>query len=576
MLAGIRLVGYDSNMADKFGKGSRRLKMIAGDPVLLILIILLLACITLFILYPLIKVISTAFRDSSGHLTFMNFRAAFAFSNGYYVKALLNSLWLGVVTSVIGTLIGYVFAYALTRAHVRWRKFFNIMATIPIVSPPFIGALAIIMLFGRNGFITARVLGISNANIYGWKGLLFAQVMTFFPVAFITLKGVLESISPTLEDAAMDLGGNRFRIFMKVTLPLSIPGIASSLLLLFVESLADFGNPLILAGAGFPVLSVQAYLEITGMNNLAKGSALAFILLIPSITAFIVQKYWVSKKQYVTVTGKPTQSSNEVVSPAVRRILFAVCCVISAFVLMIYLDIIWGAFAKNWGNTHELTLGNFARIFRVGLKAIRDTLIIAGISTPMTGLIGMMIAFLVVRKNFPGKRYMEFVSMLSFAVPGTVIGIGYILAFNAPPIYLTGTLAIIVLNFIFRYIPVGIESGVAVLSQIDGSIEEAAIDLGANTHKVFSRITLPLMVPAFFSSLIFAFVRSMTAISAAIFLVNARWKFMTVHIMSQVEAGFIGPAAAYSLILVGIILVAMGVIKMILRLRYDTSASLLG
>ena len=242
---------------------------------------------------------------------------------------------------------------------------------------------------------------------------------------------------------------------------------------------------------------------------------------------------------------------------------------------MVYLDIIWGAFAKNWGNTYQLTLANFRKVFRVGKKAIRDTLVIAGISTPITGIIGMLIAFLVVRKKFIGRKYLEFVSMLSFAVPGTVIGIGYILAFNTKPLYLTGTLLIIVLNFIFRYIPVGIESGVAVLSQIDGSIEEAAIDLGANTRKVFSKVTLPLMVPAFFSSLIFAFVRSMTAVSAAIFLVSARWKFMTVHIMSQVEAGFIGPAAAYSLVLVGIILIAMGLIKLILKLKYNTTASLL-
>lgn len=569
---------YDimSDMVNKvLKKEASRFRMIAKDPVLLVLIIVLIGGVSLFILYPLARVISTAFHDQGGRMTLGNFKSAFSFSNGYYVKALVNSLWLGAATAVAGTLIGYIFAYSLTRAQVRWNRFFNMMATIPIVSPPFIGALAIIMLFGRNGFITARVLGIQNANIYGWKGLLFAQIMTFFPVAYITLKGVLESINPTLEDAAMDLGGNRFKIFMKVTLPLSVPGIASSMLLLFVESLADFGNPLILAGAGFPVLSVQAYLEITGMNNLAKGSALAFVLLLPSITAFVLQKYWVSRKQYITVTGKPTQSSNQVVSPAMREILFSICCLVSAFVLMIYLDIIWGAFAKNWGNTHELTLGNFTRIFRVGTKAIRDTLVIAGISTPLTGLIGMMIAFLVVRKDFLGKHYLEFTSMLSFAVPGTVIGIGYILAFNAPPIYLTGTLTIIVLNFIFRYIPVGIESGVAVLSQIDGSIEEAAIDLGANTHKVFSKITLPLMVPAFFSSLIFAFVRSMTAISAAIFLVSARWKFMTVHIMSQVEAGFIGPAAAYSLVLVGIILAAIGIIKLVLKLKYHTSASLL-
>jgi iron(III) transport system permease protein len=386
---------------------------------------------------------------------------------------------------------------------------------------------------------------------------------------------VLEAINPTLEDAAMDLGGSRIKIFLKVTLPLAVPGIASSMLLLFVESLADFGNPLILAGSKFPILSVQAYLTITGMFDLPKGSALAFVLLIPSITAYLLQKYWVSKKQYITVTGKPVASTNKVVSDNGRRCLFILALVFSFFVLLVYASIIWGAVVKSWGNDNTLTIANFIYVFQVGLDSIKDTMIIAGIATPVSGIVGMIIAFLVVRKRFPLRRYMEFSSMLSFAVPGTVIGIGYILAFNNAPFYLTGTLAIIVLNFIFRYIPVGIQGGEAVLNQIDPSIEEAATDLGADSTTVFRKITLPLMVPAFFSGLVYAFVRSMTAISAAVFLVSARWSFMTVQIMNQSESGHIGAAAAFSVILVIIILAVMALLQALLKLKYKSSASLL-
>lgn len=550
------------------------LKKLSKDPLLLGIIILLLLSLLLFIIYPLWKVCVVSFQVD-GHFSFKNFTDVMTYSNGYYLKALWNSLWMGVATASIGTFIAYIFAYSLTRANIPGRKFFNLIATIPIISPPFIGALAVIMLFGRNGFISSTVLGMDNANAYGPKGLLFAQVLTFFPVAYITLRGVLESISPTLEDAAMDLGGNRFTIFMKVTLPLSIPGIASSALVLFVESLADFGNPLVLAGAQFPILSVQAYLEITGMGNFAKGAALAFILLVPSVSAYVLQKYWVSKKQYVTVTGKPTQSSNNVVSKKARWMLFVVCCLIAFIVILIYASIVWGAFAKSWGNSNELTLQNFVYVFRVGFESVLDTLTIAGLSTPIAGVLGMVIAFLVVRKKFMGRKFMEFSSMLSFAVPGTVVGIGYILAFNHAPFYLTGTLAILLINFIFRYLPVGVQGGVAVLNQIDPSIEEAAVDLGADSNKTFRKVTLPLMIPAFFSSLIYSFVRSMTAISAAIFLVSARWKLMTVQIMSQVESGRIGAAAAFSLILVAIILVAMFVIKTFLRLKYHTNSSIL-
>lgn len=547
---------------------------LSKDPLLLSVIIVLLLALTLFIIYPLLKVCIVSFQVD-GRFSFENFTSVMTYSNGYYMKALWNSLWMGFATATIGTFIAYIFAYSLTRANIKGQKFFNLIATIPIISPPFIGALAVVMLFGRNGFVSSTILGMENANVYGPKGLLFAQVLTFFPVAYITLRGVLESISPTLEDAAMDLGGNRFTIFRKVTLPLSIPGIASSVLVLFVESLADFGNPLVLAGAQFPILSVQAYLEITGMGNFAKGSALAFILLVPSVSAYMLQKYWVSKKQYVTVTGKPTQSSNTMVSRQARWLLFAVCCVIAFFIILVYASIIWGAFAVSWGNSTKLTLDNFVYVFRVGFESVLDTMVIAGLSTPIAGVLGMVIAFLVVRKRFLGRKFMEFSSMLSFAVPGTVVGIGYILAFNQSPFYLTGTLAILLLNFIFRYLPVGIQGGVAVLNQIDPSIEEAAIDLGADSTMTFRKVTLPLMIPAFFSALLYSFVRSMTAISAAIFLVSARWKLMTVQIMSQVESGRIGAAAAFSLILVAIILVAMSAIKLFLRLKYNTKSSIL-
>jgi iron(III) transport system permease protein len=475
---------------------------------------------------------------------------------------------MGGLTAVIGTAVGFAFALAVTRADVPLKRLLHIVAIVPIVSPPFIGALAIIMLFGNNGFVTWNLLRIQNFPIYGFRGLMIAQVVTFFPVAYLTLRGVLASINSTLEDAALDLGGSRLKVFARVTLPLAVPGIASAMLVLFIETLADFGNPLILAGSRFPILSVQAYLEITGMYDLPKGAGLSLLLLVPSITAWLLQKYWVDRKRYVTITGKPTASSVKIISPAARVILLAFCLLVAALVCLIYASILWGATAKVWGNDNTLTLQHFAYVFGVGFKAVRDTLTIAGLSTPAAGLLGMVIAFLVMRKRFPGRRFMEFTSMLSFAVPGTVIGIGYILAFNRAPLVLTGTLTILLLNFVFRYIPVGIESGVAILRQIDPAIEEAAVDLGADARTTFSRITLPMIVPAYFSGLVFAFVRAMTAISAAIFLVSSRWNLMTVQIMSQVESGRLGAAAAFSVILVALVFGAIFLIRTFLRVRY--------
>jgi len=549
------------NMKEKI----QQLRMLTRDPLLFSLIIIILISLVLFILYPLAKVIIVSvFPKGAFTLEIMGK----VISSWHLRRAFFNSLMMGVLTATFGSLIGFIFAFTITRTDIPLKKFFNLIAIVPIISPPFIGALAIIMLFGNNGFITSTLLGLNNFKIYGIRGLLFAQIVTFFPVAYITLKGVLESISPTLEDAAMDLGGSRFKVFRRVTLPLAVPGLASAMLVLFIETLADFGNPLILAGSRFPILSVQAYLEITGMYNLPKGAALAFILLIPSITAFFLQKYWVAKKQYVTITGKPTISTIKLVSPVVKWILFGTVLFFALIIIMIYATIIWGAFVNIWGSDNTLTLRHFMYVFGVGFEAVKDTIVIAGIATPISGLLGMVIAFLVVRKKFPGKNFMEVSSLLSFAVPGTVVGIGYILAFNQHPLLLTGTLAILLLNFIFRYIPVGIQSGIAVLRQVDPSIEEAAVDLGADSRRTFRKITLPLMIPAFFSGLIYSFVRAMTAISAAIFLVSSNWNLMTVQIMSQVNSGRLGAAASFSLVLVLIILFAIVIIRSLISYRY--------
>ncbi len=553
-------------MDETWGRRSlRQLKQIANDPLLLIVILVILASLILFILYPLVKVITTSFLPE-GKFSFSVFKEVF--SSWYLRRAFFNSIMMGTLTALFGVGVGFIFAFTLARTDIPFKKFFHLIAIIPIISPPFIGALSIIMLFGNNGFISDHLLHLQNIKIYGFKGLLFAQIVTFFPVAYITLRGVLDSISPTLEDAALDLGGTRFKVFRRVTLPLAVPGIASAMLILFVETLADFGNPLILAGSQFPILSVQAYLQITGMYDLPKGSALALILLVPSISIFFLQKYLVSKKKYVTITGKPTSSTLKLVSPMVKWILFAVCLFFSLTIILIYASILWGSLVKVWGSNNTLTFYHFKYVFSVGFGAVKDTLIIAGISTPIAGVLGMVIAFLVVRKEFPLKHFMEVSSMLSFAVPGTVIGIGYILAFNSHPLLLTGTLLILLLNFIFRYVPVGIQSGVAILRQVDPSIEEAAIDLGADARSTFRRVTLPLMVPAFFSGLIYSFVRAMTAISAVIFLVSSNWNLMTVQIMSQVESGRLGAAAAFSVILVLIILAAIIIIRSILTLKY--------
>lgn len=551
----------------RWGSRTRHdLRLLRNEPFLGVGVVAIFALLLLFIAYPLVRVFMVSFFPD-GVPTFRLYRE---FLGSWFIQqAFLNSVMMGILTALGGCLVGFLFAFTLTRTDIPCKSFLTVAAILPVISPPFVSALSIILLFGNNGLITHQILGFQEFAIYGMRGLLLAQVFTFFPVAYLTLRGVLESLGGTLEDAATNLGATRWKAFTRVTLPLCLPGIASALLVLFIESIADFGNPLILGGSGFPVLSVQVYLQVTGMYDLAGGAALAVVLLVPSVLAFLAQRYWVARKQYVTVTGKPTRAVLRVVSPVMQWVLFGACMAVALFVLLFYATILVGAFSRAWGVDHSITLRNFLYVFGVGAQAITDTLIIAVTSSPLAGLLGMAIAFLVMRRRFPGRRTLEFVSILNFAVPGTVIGIGYILAFNQKPLLLTGTATILIANFLFRYIPVGIQSGMAVLRQIDPAIEEAATNLGASTQTTFRRITLPLLVPAFFSGLVFSFVRAMTAISAAIFLVSADWNLMTVQILSQTEAGRLGAAAAFSVLLILIILVAIGLIRLVLGQLFD-------
>lgn len=546
-----------------------QLRILARDPILMALVAVIFVAIALFVVYPLAMVFIASVSER-GSFTLSNY--GLFLERRLYRNALVNSLSVGALVGLLGVVIGYLCAFVLTRLDVPFKRTLHLLVLLPIISPPFVSAVSILFLFGFNGLITKQLLGLQDFNIYGFHGVVWSQVFTFAPIAYLSLRGVLASISPVLEDAALNVGATRWQTFWKVTFPLSLPGIASAFLIVFIESLADFGNPLVLAGAAFPMLAPQAYLEITGSFNLARGATLAVILLLPSITAFAIQRYYLAKRQYVTVTGKPTASTSKIVSEPAKWLLYALVMAFACVVLAFYGVIVLGAFTQVWGFDYTFTFNHFLYVFDVGLKSVVDTLIIAVISTPVSGILGMLIAFLVVRRSFPGKGAMEFGSILSYAVPGTVVGIGYILAFNGPPIILTGTLAILVLCFVFRYVPVGIQSGIAVLRQIDPSIEEASQNLGADGLTTFRKVTLPLIAPAFFSGLVYAFVRAMTAISAAIFLVSANWNLMTVQILNQVGSGRLGVAAAFSIVVIALVLVAIGLIGAVVnRMSRHTS-----
>jgi iron(III) transport system permease protein len=283
----------------------------------------------------------------------------------------------------------------------------------------------------------------------------------------------------------------------------------------------------------------------------------------------------------VTITGKGAgQTPFDSIAPGVRACLLAACLVVALVVLYFYALLLYASGVVALGANHALTLQHYRVIFTEGAKAIRDTLIIAGFATPLGGLYGILLGYLVTKKLFAGRRTMELASMINYALPGTIVGIAYLIAFNDPPIELTGTALIIIACNIFRYGPTGIRATVALLQQIDRSLEEASQGLGAGSATTFRRVTLPLILPAFFAGLGVVFIRSMTAISATIFLVSIGWTLITVKILENITELSLGPAAAFSVLVVAIVFVVIALIGRVLRLFHAPGAmpvtSLLG
>ncbi|WP_166999299.1 ABC transporter permease [Paramicrobacterium fandaimingii] len=522
----------------------------------IVLIVVIAVYFGVFALYPLLKLLFVAVfggdeGDLGGLITLL--------SSDRFLSAFGNSILLGLATTAVATLVGFLFAYAVTRTNVPFKRFFDVVGVFPIMAPPFVLALALILLFGRNGTITHDLLGIPNSEVFGFHGLVIVQTLSYFPLAYLNLKGVLESLDSSVENAAMTLGAGRWRVFRTITFPLILPTLFSSLLIVFVKAIEDFGNPIVLGGQ-YNTLAVEAYLQIVGRYDTRGGAVMAMALILPALIAFVIQKYWAERKSYVTVSGKPSQDTVARFGKSAIP-LFIFCLGVTVFVLLLYGTVIASSFVKIWGISYEFTLEHFEYMLSTGMDTVWTTLLLAAIATPITGLLGVVVAYLLVRKKFMGKRALEVSTALIFAVPGIVVGISYIAAFNSPPMLLTGTAIVLIIVFVTRNVPVGIEAGINSLRQIGTSMEEASMSLGASGFVTFRRVTLPLIRSALFSGLIYAFVKAMTSISAVIFLVSAGWNLMTVSILSAVDQSRFGDAAAYCTLLIAIVLVALGILK---------------
>jgi iron(III) transport system permease protein len=357
------------------------------------------------------------------------------------------------------------------------------------------------------------------------------------------------------------------------------PGLANAFLLGFIESMADFGNPLVLGG-NYDVLSTEIFFAIVGaQNDQGRAAVLAIVLLVFTLAAFWAQQRWLGRKSYTTLTGKGDAGMHPTLPDRLKWLVFLVAGAWSLFTLVIYGMIVYGSFVEVWGLNNTLTFKHYVTAFSVGITehgvhwsgsawdSFWTTITIAAISAPLTAAVGLVTAYLLVRQRFAGKRLFEFATMLSFAIPGTVIGVSYILAFNVPPFELTGTGAILVLSFIFRNMPVGVRAGVAAMAQLDASLDEASLTLRASTWRTFRRVILPLLRPAILAALVFSFVRAMTAISAVIFLVSAEHDMATSYIIGRVENNDYGLAIAYATVLIFVMLASVALLQFLVSER---------
>jgi iron(III) transport system permease protein len=563
-----------------------------GDRFVVGALLAIIASMVLFVAYPLVSILLSAVKDNDGNIAPALFVAKFASASIWSLRcvngggacgAAWNTLALAVLVGVVCTLLGLPLALIALRTRVRAKWLLRSLSILPIVTPPFVVGLALILLFGRAGIVTnllAAHFGIPRSRwIYGMTGIAMAQVLAFTPIAFLVLVGVLQGVSPSVEEASQTLRASRWRTFRTITWPLMRPGLASAFLIAFIESMADFANPLVLGG-NFNVLATDIFFAVVGAaHDQGRAAVLAIVLLAFTIAAFLAQRRWIGRRSFVTVAGKGDGGIPVPLPDALRFGCYAIAAPWFLLTLVVYAIILVGGFVEAIGRDNTPTLQYFLTAFSIekgvsgwflsgsAWPSLLTTIGLALVAMPLTAALGILTAWLIGRQRFAGRALFEFLAMMSFAIPGTVVGISYILAFNVPPVQLTGTALIIVISFVFRNMPVAIRAGLANLAQIDRSLDEASLTLRAHSFATFRRVTLPLLKPALVTAMIYAFVRAVTAVSAVIFLATGRFNLATVYIVGRADVGEYGIAIVYAAVMIVVMMAVLVGIQLLVGER---------
>lgn len=578
--AGAILTGLCFLLIFSFGLAERG--VMKGDAFVVSSITLLVALVGVFVFYPVLSMFVGSVQDFDGSFNPDGFIGNIQDSSIWSLACVVGegrcgvawrTLWLALMTATGSTILGLAFALVATRTNFPFKKGLRLLTILPIITPPFVVGLALTLLFGRAGVVTEQISSLFGVEpgrwLYGLTGIWIAQVLSFTPISFLVLIGVVEGVSPSMEEASQTLRADRWRTFKRVSLPLMAPGLANAFLIAFIESMADFGNPMVLGGS-HGVLSTEIFFAVVGaQNDPSRAAVLAIVLLCFTLSAFLVQRLWLSGKNFATVTGKGDSGIHAGLPRGLKIGVYALVIPWMFFTVVVYVMILVGGFVRQWGLDNSLTLEHYARAFSVswtdgGLawtgvawNSFWTTMEISLMSAPLTAAVGLLTAYLIVRQRFVGRNVFEFALMLSFAIPGTVIGVSYIMAFNLPPLEMTGTALILIACFVFRNMPVGVRGGIAAMSRLDRSLDEASLTLRAGSFRTIRKVILPLLRPAITAALVYSFVRAITSISAVIFLVSAQYNMATAYIVGLVENGEFGVAIAYSSMLIVVMVVVI-------------------
>lgn len=507
--------------------------------------------LVLFLIYPFSSLIYRSFfTGETPGFTLDNYKTFF--TKPYYYNTLKNSLVVSIITTLTATLIGVPLAYAMTRYDISGKRAVRTMIIMSLMSPPFIGAYSWIMLFGRSGFVTKILenINITMPPIYGKLGIILVFTFKLFPYVYLYVSGAMGSIDKSLEEAAENLGSSKLRRLMTITLPVVMPSIAAGAVMVFMSSLADFGTPMLI-GEGYKVLPVLVYeeymSEMGGNANLA--SALSVVIVICSTIVLLAQKYFVSRKNYVMTSLRPPEVVK--LRGGKRVLISALVYLIALISILPQLVVVITSFIKTNGPifVNGFSLDSYKNILTRLSTNISNTFIFASIAIVVILVFGMFISYLTVKQKGKVSQFLDLLIMFPYVIPGAVLGISLLVAFNKQPLLLTGTPFIIVIAYVVRKIPYTVRSGSAIMQQIDPSIEEASINLGVSPMKTFFKVTARLMAPGVLSGAILSWITCINELSSSIMLYTGKTSTISVAIYTEVVRNSFGTAAALASIL---------------------------